>query len=127
MAVVKPTERRWETWPDDQLAERGPSSWKTLVSAGATDSDTLSLGVSRLPPGGVLPTHRHAPAEVYYVLAGAGVVVVEGVSTPISAGDAVFVPADAPHSVACTGETDLEVVYVLAADAFDDVEYVFDG
>jgi hypothetical protein len=37
----------------------------------------------------------------------------------------VFIPGNAVHSVEATGQTDLRVVYVLAADAFEDVEYIF--
>jgi quercetin dioxygenase-like cupin family protein len=123
--VVRDAERDWETWPSEQVAERGASAWKTLISGGTTASDQLTLGVSRLPPGGVLTTHRHDQAEAYYVLGGAGVVTIDGTPRPIGAGDAVFIPGGAPHAVESTGDADLRVVFVLAADSFDDVDYVF--
>ena len=123
--VVRGADRRWETWPEHQVAERGDSAWKTLISAGETNSTALTLGVSRLPPGGALRRHRHRPPEVYYVLDGVGVVVIDGARHTIGAGDAVFVPGDAPHSVECPGPADLQVLYALAADSFEEVTYIF--
>jgi mannose-6-phosphate isomerase-like protein (cupin superfamily) len=123
--VTRDEDRRWETWPEQQVAERGDSAWKTLIGAGPTETNALTLGVSRLPPDGVLPTHRHEAAEVYYVLAGSGAVTIDGERHAIAAGDAVFVPGSAPHSVESTGTADLRMVYVLAADSFEDVIYVF--
>ena len=45
---------------------------------------------------------------------------------PIEAGAAVFIPGDAVHSCENTGASDLRFAYVLAADSFDDVEYIFE-
>ena len=61
------------------------------------------------------------------MLEGTGVVTVDGASRPVGPGDSVFIPGDAVHSIESIGETDLRVAYVFAADAFEDVEYVFGG
>jgi mannose-6-phosphate isomerase-like protein (cupin superfamily) len=124
--VVDLADRAWETWPTDEVPERGPSSWKTLISAGTTPSEDLTLGVACLPPGETLPSHRHEQAEVYLVLGGAGVVTVDGARRPLRPGIAVFVPGGAVHSVESTGPDPLRVAYVLAADSFEDVTYVFE-
>jgi quercetin dioxygenase-like cupin family protein len=123
--VVNERERAWETWRADQLAQRGDATWKTLISGGTTPTSALTLGVARLPPGGVLREHRHAQPEVYLVLEGAGTVTISGTSSPLRPGDAVFIPGDAPHAVACSGAGDLRVAYALAADSFEDVTYDF--
>jgi quercetin dioxygenase-like cupin family protein len=123
--VVRQSERRWETWPEG--SGRGPAAWKTLISAPATPTSELTLGVSRLPPGGTLPTHHHAQAEAYLVLGGRGVVTVKGVAHEVGPGDAVFIPSDAPHAVHNPAEEDLQVAYVLAADGFADVQYAFEA
>jgi quercetin dioxygenase-like cupin family protein len=123
--VVRHSERRWDTWPEG--SGRGPAAWKTLISAPTTPTSQLTLGVSRLPPGGMLPTHHHAQPEAYLVLGGRGVVTVRGVGHEVGPGDAVFIPADAPHAVHNPDEEDLEVAYVLAADGFADVQYVFEA
>ena len=69
-----------------------------------------------------LHMHRH---EAYFVLDGSGLVAVDGWVRPLGPGVAVFIPGVAPHAVRATGERGLRVLYVLAADAFEDVEYVF--
>ncbi len=123
--VVREADREWERWPDAQVAERGEARWKTLISAGVTQSAGIVLGVAVLAPGRTLPAHRHAQAEAYLVLEGAGVVTIDGTEHTVGPGSAVFIAGDTVHAVRCTGAEDLRLTYVLAADAFEDVEYVF--
>lgn len=123
--IVNMDDREWETWPEHQLAQRGDVEWKTLISAGTTESSELSLGVGRLPPGGILREHRHEQAEVYFVLEGSGVLTIDGAARRIEAGAGVFIPGNALHSLECTGDADLRIAYAFATDAFEDVEYVF--
>jgi quercetin dioxygenase-like cupin family protein len=123
--VVREDELGWETW--DGEARPGELAWKTLIGAPATPSDTLTLGVARVPPGAPLAEHRHAHAEVYLVLAGTGVVSVDGETRPVGPGTAVFIPGDARHGLRCTGDAELRFAYAFAADSFADVAYVFDG
>ena len=68
---------------------------------------------------------RHEQPEVYLVLEGSGVVTIDGSTRRVDAGAAVFIPGNAAHSIECTSDTDLRVAYAFAADAFEDVEYVF--
>jgi quercetin dioxygenase-like cupin family protein len=117
---VDEAERGWETWPDDLVDERGHVFWKTLVGG-----EGLTLGIARLAPGEELRRHRHAHAEVYLVSTGAGVVTVDGERRDVGPGSAVFIPGNAEHSCANTGAAELRFAYVLAADAFAEVEYVF--
>jgi quercetin dioxygenase-like cupin family protein len=124
--VMHIDDRPWERWPAEQRAQPGDARWKTLISAGLTASRGLTLGVSELPPGGVLPAHRHAQPEVYLVLDGTGVVTIQGSSTVVGQGCGLFIPGNAVHSMESTGETPLRVAYVFAADAFEDVNYVFE-
>ena len=124
-AVVEQQAREWETWPAEQVAQRGEVEWKTLISAGLTRSEGLTVGVGRLPPGGSLHTHRHEQHEAYLVLDGTGVVTIDATARPVGPGVAVFIPGNALHSVEATGDSDLQIAYVLAADSFHDVEYVF--
>jgi quercetin dioxygenase-like cupin family protein len=83
------------------------------------------MGVARLPPGGSLLPHRHEQPKAYFVLDGTGVVTISGAARTLREGVAVFIPGNALHSVEGTGESDLRFAYVLAADAFEDVEYRF--
>jgi mannose-6-phosphate isomerase-like protein (cupin superfamily) len=117
----------WESWPVDQVAERGDVQWKTLISAGLTPTGGLTAGVARLAAHGRLHAHRHDQAEVYVILKGSGTVTIEGTRTDVTAGMTVFIPGSASHAVEATGEDGLRFAYVLDADAFEDVTYIFDA
>lgn len=113
-----------EGWDD---AVRGRVVWRTLLSADRTPSAQMTLGVTEVGPGQPDPflPHRHAQAEIYYVLAGEGVVHIDGVEQPLRPGTAVFIPGDAWHGARNTGREPLRMLYVFAADSFADVRYVF--
>ena len=55
----------------------GTLRWRTLFSADRTETRGMVLGIAEFGPEGTLLPHRHAPSEIYYGLAGAGVVTVE--------------------------------------------------
>jgi mannose-6-phosphate isomerase-like protein (cupin superfamily) len=86
-----------------------------------------TLGIAELAPDGTVgnPPHRHAPAEVYFVIEGEGIVTVDDVTSAVRTGTAVFVPGGAEHSLANTGSTTMRLLYSFAVDSFDDVEYRF--
>ena len=108
---------------------QGASSvtWRTLLSADRTASEALTVGVADVEPCGASEpvVHRHAQPEVYYVLAGEGVVRVGGEDHPLRPGRTVFIPGDVPHGAIATGNETLRILYVFAADSFDEVEYDF--
>ena len=113
-----------EGWDDPG---RGSITWRTVFSSERTATAGLTIGVAELAPDGTVGNrlHRHAPAEVYYVIAGEGVVTIDGESTAVRAGSAVFVPGGAEHSLANTGTSTMCLLYTFAVDSFDDVEYAF--
>lgn len=125
--VSREVDQEWETWSEEEIPQKGLVYWKTLISKGVTRSENLTLGVASLPPGGALREHRHTQEEVYLVLEGNGLVRVGDEQVAVEAGSAVFIQGDAPHSCENTGASDLLVAYVFPADAFEDVEYVFEG
>ena len=124
--VVQESTREWETWPAEDMAERGLVYWKTLVSGDLTHSEALTMGIAKIPPDEALHEHRHRQAEIYLVLEGTGSVTIDGKTRPVAAGSAVFIPGNALHSCENAGTSELRFAYVLAADSFEDVEYVFD-
>ncbi len=123
--VVYEDTRKWETWPQQDVAQRGAVRWKTLISAGRTPSQSLTLGVAVIAPGETPRAHRHEQVEAYLVLEGTGIVTIDGSPHPVRPGAAVFIASNAMHTVQSTGQTSLRLAYVLAADALEDVEYVF--
>jgi mannose-6-phosphate isomerase-like protein (cupin superfamily) len=104
---------------------RGRIRWRTLFSKGGTPTDGITCGVAELEPGDWLGLHRHAPPEVYYVLAGEGVVSLNGEERPVKSGSAVFIPRMAEHGVRQTGTERLRLFYGFPVDSFDSVEYLF--
>ncbi len=122
--VLHEQDRDLESWDDPT---RGPVQWRTLLSGDRTPTNALTMGVAELPPGGRQSPriHWHAHVEAYYVLSGEGVVAIAGVEHPVRAGSAVFVPGDTEHGAANTGSETLRILYVFAADSFDEIEYEF--
>ncbi len=110
-----------ETYPE---TARGDVSWFTLVSGDRTPSVALSAGLAEFPSDGTgLALHRHAQPEIYHVVAGEGIVIIEGVAHPVRAGATVFIPGDAEHGVRNTGAETLKIFYVFPTDSFSDVVY----
>ncbi len=109
----------------DQVAERGEAEWKTLISACLTRSEGLTMGVARLRHGGSLRSHRMSRTRRTLSSMVSGVLTIDGTAGTVGPGVAVVSPGNALHSVTGTGESELRFAYVLAADSFEDIEYVF--
>jgi mannose-6-phosphate isomerase-like protein (cupin superfamily) len=113
-----------EGW-DDPV--RGRITWRTLLSGDRTPTAQLTLGITDVGPGQPDPfhPHRHAQAEIYYVVAGEGIVSIDGAEYPLRAGSSVFIPGNVWHGARNTGRDVLQLLYVFAADSFADVHYLF--
>ena len=80
-------------------------------------------------PGRRLSYQRHEKrAEHWVVVAGTGVVTLDGEDRQLAPGDTVEVPEEAAHRIACTGDRDLEFVEVQTGIYFgeDDIERLDD-
>ena len=73
--------------------------------------ESLSMGLYELSAGGADPQSPHTEDEVYVVLEGSGVLEVEGESTPLSEGMALFVAAGAEHRFSSYEQLALLVVF----------------
>lgn len=120
--VIDETETPQDSWDDPA---RGRLSFRTLFSQGLTNTEGMTCGVTELKLGDWLALHRHAPAEIYYVFAGAGIVSLDGREFPVSAGSAVFIPGMCEHGIRQTGSETLRLFYAFPVDSFDSVEYLF--
>ena len=109
------------SWND----HRGRLTFRTIFSSESTATEGFVTGTAELAEGGYLALHRHEQAETYFVLSGTGVVTLDGIEHPVHPGSNVFIPGSCEHGIANTGPQALRFFYVLAADAFADVEYVF--
>jgi mannose-6-phosphate isomerase-like protein (cupin superfamily) len=120
--VLEDADLAQDGW-DDPV--RGRLRWHTLFSKGMTPTAGVTCGVAELRPGDWLGLHRHAPAEVYYVFAGAGLMSLDGREIPVKAGSAVFIPGMTEHGIRQMGNETLRLFYAFLVDSFDGVEYLF--
>ncbi|EUC41744.1 hypothetical protein COCMIDRAFT_105354 [Bipolaris oryzae ATCC 44560] len=123
-----------ERFPDPSAG--GDVSWRTLISAPKTRSNSFTVGIATCAPGvsagcqGHLKPHRHKQAELYHFTSGKGIVTIDGVEYQVSKGSVVWIPGDAEHGVRNLGGRgrggeDLVWLYAFATDAFEDVVYRF--
>lgn len=67
-----------------------------------------------LPPGASIGHHVHeAEEEVFYILAGRGIVTEDGVATEVGPGDAVLTGGGAGHALENRGAAPLELMAVI--------------
>ena len=113
-----------ESFPD---TSKGIVSWKTLISAPQTATDSLTVGIASCPPRqGHLCPHRHAQAEVYHIISGNGTMQIDDREEKVAAGSVVYIPGDAKHGIRNEDPTEeLKWLYVFGTDSFQDVKYRF--
>ncbi len=120
--IVRDRDLERDGW-DDPV--KGRIGWRTLFGGENSKTDSLTAGIAEVEPGGWLGLHRHAPAEIYYVLEGRGIVTIEGRDYPVDAGSALFIPGDAEHGLRNEGAAMLRFLYAFAVESFAEVEYRF--
>ncbi len=106
----------------------GKVVWRTLLSGDRTPTSGLTVGIAEVAPsqaGDLFVHHRHAAPEVYYILAGQGIVTVAGVDYPVRPGATVFIPGNTWHGTRHAGSAGLRMLYAFAVDSFADVVYEF--
>jgi mannose-6-phosphate isomerase-like protein (cupin superfamily) len=90
-----------------KVAERlGPGGYEVV-----RDSPSLEVGVYRLAAPEPDDQEPHEWDEIYVVLAGRGVITVEGEEIPVGEGGAVFVPARVEHRFSGYETLDLLVLF----------------
>ena len=110
----------------DQAA-LGSVRWRTLISRDRTPTESMTVGVAELEPGERkhFRPHKHAQAEVYYILSGEGVVFVSGTEHHVRPRTTIFIPGGAEHGAVNTGDELLRLLYVFPSDSFAEIEYEF--
>jgi quercetin dioxygenase-like cupin family protein len=83
------------------------TSWM-LISPQNAKSQNISLQVSEVPIGSEQPIHNHEPEQCYYIIKGKGLMIIEGKSKEVAAGDAVFIPSNLKHGIKNIGDDILE-------------------
>lgn len=106
----------------------GKVVWRTLLSGDRTPTAGLTVGIAEVAPQhdtDLFVPHRHEAPEVYYILAGEGIVTIAGVDYPVRPGSTVFIPGNTWHGTRNTGSVDIRLLYAFAVDSFTDVVYEF--
>ena len=78
--------------------------------------ETARLNVThvRIHPGDTVPAHTHHDEDqVYYVVSGAGFVVLDGERTEVSTGSSVLIPMGTEHEITNTGTDVLDYVFFV--------------
>ena len=81
-----------QLWDIAQLADSQDESWQEFLRVPA-----MSMGVYKLPAGGVDTQSPHTEDEAYYVVSGRAMVEVDGETQPATPGAVIFVPAHIDH------------------------------
>ena len=125
-AIVDQADLDWEGSHDAGLGAGNGIRWKLLIAGERTESTGLVTGIAEILPGGQLLHHHHEPAETYYIVSGRGEIEIEGRTTQIGPGSAVYIPPDAPHALRCIGTEPLVLVFSFPRDRFDQIVYHFE-
>ena len=102
-------EEPWQQFP----GHFGGALSKALVRPENVGSRLLDYRISTYQPMAHVEMHKHAVQEqIYHVLEGEGMMVIDGEKTVVRRHDVVFIPPGASHSITNNGLTDLTFIVV---------------
>ena len=86
-------------------------------NGGSTD---ITMGYEDVPPGGVIPPHRHKMAdEILFIHRGSGVVELGDQEEAFTDGATIFIPKDVRVTVRNTGSGPLSVAFFFSKPGFE--------
>lgn len=102
------------------------SEIRPLIDRTTSAIELCSLAEEVLPPGAAVARHHHHKTEeVYYILSGTGRMTVGGEERAVAAGDAIFIPRGATHTLANTGAQPL-VLLLVCGPAYDCADHLME-
>ena len=84
-----------------------------LVTDASCGTETMSAGLVWVHPKGEIHEDTHEFDEVYYVIRGSAVVIMDGREVPASAGDVVFLPAGVRHRIDNPSDETFEIFWLI--------------
>ena len=103
------------------------SEIRPLIDRTTSPITQCSLAEEMLPSGcAVTPHHHRDLEEIYYIVAGEGLMTVGEYSREVGAGDAVYIPRGHRHSLKNTGTEPIKLILVCGP-AFFYEDQVFDN
>jgi mannose-6-phosphate isomerase-like protein (cupin superfamily) len=95
------------------------SEIRPLIDRTTSPISQCSLAEETLPPGcAVTPHHHEVLEEVYYILSGQGVMKIDNEERAVGAGDAIYIPRQARHTLANTGAEAMKILLVCGPAFF---------
>ena len=94
-----------------------PAGRLTRVIAGPgapAEPDGFVMGHVTVYPGGEVPEHAHVQEEVYVILAGGGVMELDGDARPVAAGDYVHITPNVRHCLRNTSPDNMIMLFCYA-------------
>lgn len=114
--VTKDT-HMWRTINSQEIPftpyKKGKANIKRVFTDKAGCKRFTGFGLLEIPPGGTFPTHTHPEREeIYYVIDGAGRVLIEGRKMEAKKGLSLYVSGDTPHGIENPTDKPLLVLFV---------------
>jgi len=106
--------------PRDQMPN--PTSEFILkVTPQNSGSQHLVLGTETIPPGGVIPKHRHlGQDEILFLQTGSAHVTLNDQDYDVHAGSMVFFPLNTWVSLKNIGDEPIQLIFIFSAPGFDE-------
>ncbi|MEQ8514002.1 MAG: cupin domain-containing protein [Chromatocurvus sp.] len=98
---------------------------RELVSPRNSSAQAMSIAEIVVPPGVVVRPHHHAMEEVYHVLAGEGLMMVEDQTRVVVPGDSVVIEPHEWHNIRNDGASPLRM-FVTCAPAWAPEHLIFE-
>jgi mannose-6-phosphate isomerase-like protein (cupin superfamily) len=108
---------------DVPARQRGRLVSYLLLQKGQQETEMTVTWVD-IEPGGEQRVHRHAPQQVYVIVAGEGRMRVGDEERDVGRGELVFIPSATDHGIVNAGQDRL--TYISAATPAFDLEVVYD-
>jgi mannose-6-phosphate isomerase-like protein (cupin superfamily) len=111
------------TLADVPPVELAGGSWsRVLVAEETVGGNVSALCYSVFKPGTATADLSHSVEELAYIVSGNGVIRLESGDVPVTAGQALYVPARLWHTVVNPGEEDLVMVFSFPSPGYPPTE-----
>ncbi len=89
------------------------SEIRPLLDRTTSDIERCSLAEELLPPGSAVGRHYHIETEeLYYILEGTGEMTIDDETCAVTAGDCIFIPRLAIHTLRNTGANTMRLLLI---------------
>jgi len=87
---------------------------REIISGLSAPQLSFSLAQGFIRPGQSSLMHRLTSAEVYYILAGVGVMYIDDEQADVHPGQTIYIPSNSRQQIANTGACDLKFLCIVA-------------